>query len=239
MKIEENDQEYGTVNHNYTTFTMKGVRMGFVKKVFGILSIQMLITASLILYAINQDGFVKFANQNTYLQILCQIILLCILLTLLCCNKFFKKFPLNYFLLFTFTLCESYLVSILCANSDPKDVLISASLTCSVVICLTLYAWITDTDFTTFGGILFVLGIIFIGGSIILIFIKSKVFYIIMTCLGIFLFSLYIIYDVQLIIGKGRYSLDYDDYAIGALILYIDIINLFLEILSLTNATRG
>ena len=57
---------------------------------------------------------------------------------------------------------------------------------------------------------------------------------------GSLLFSFFIVYDVQLIAGgkhqKMRFGLD--EYAFAALILYMDIINLFLHILSLLGERR-
>ena len=47
------------------------------------------------------------------------------------------------------------------------------------------------------------------------------------------LMALYILIDTQLIIGGGRYKLSIDDYIIGAIILYIDIIYLFIYLLAI------
>lgn len=45
---------------------------------------------------------------------------------------------------------------------------------------------------------------------------------------SIILYGFYLIYDTQLIIGGRHSELEIDDYIIGALIIYIDIIVLFL-----------
>ena len=45
------------------------------------------------------------------------------------------------------------------------------------------------------------------------------------------LFSIYLVIDTQLIIGSKKHSLELDDYVLGTVLLYLDIINLFLEIL--------
>ena len=49
--------------------------------------------------------------------------------------------------------------------------------------------------------------------------------------LGVFLFGVYLIFDTQLIMGGKRYELSIDDYVVGALILYLDIIMIFLYLL--------
>merc|ERR1711879_1103277 len=58
--------------------------------------------------------------------------------------------------------------------------------------------------------------------------------------IGAILFSFYIVYDTQIIVGGNhkKYQLSVDDYAFGALTLYVDIINLFMMILSLFGDRR-
>ena len=51
--------------------------------------------------------------------------------------------------------------------------------------------------------------------------------------MGVILFGIYLVIDTALILQGGKYGLTIDDYILGALILYIDIINLFLFILRL------
>ena len=56
-----------------------------------------------------------------------------------------------------------------------------------------------------------------------------------MCCVMCVFYGFYIIYDTQLIVGGRKHELSYDDYIIGALMLYVDIIGLFLELLELLN----
>ncbi len=52
--------------------------------------------------------------------------------------------------------------------------------------------------------------------------------------LGVIVFSIYIVIDTKLIIGGNRrFQLSTDDYVVGALLLYIDIIELFMYLLLL------
>lgn len=59
------------------------------------------------------------------------------------------------------------------------------------------------------------------------------------ACLGALLFSIYLIYDTQLILGKGQYSYSLDDAYLAAIQLYLDIINLFLNILRIVGAASN
>lgn len=55
----------------------------------------------------------------------------------------------------------------------------------------------------------------------------------VLCCLGILVFSFYLIYDTQMVMGNGQLALGIDDYVFGALQLYIDIVQIFLYILQL------
>ena len=49
---------------------------------------------------------------------------------------------------------------------------------------------------------------------------------------GGLIFSLYIVYDTQLMLGgKHKYALDPEEYVFAALSLYLDVINLFIYVL--------
>ena len=49
---------------------------------------------------------------------------------------------------------------------------------------------------------------------------------------GALIFSLYIVYDTQLMMGgKHKYALDPEEYIFAALNIYLDIVNLFMYIL--------
>ncbi len=49
--------------------------------------------------------------------------------------------------------------------------------------------------------------------------------------ISVLIFSFYLIFDTQLIMGGKRYEIEIDDYILGAIILYTDIITIFLYLL--------
>lgn len=54
---------------------------------------------------------------------------------------------------------------------------------------------------------------------------------IVIACaLGI-VYTIYLLVDTQMILGGKNKSLSLDNYALGAIIIYADIVNLFLQIL--------
>lgn len=102
------------------------------------------------------------------------------------------------------------------------------------MLALTIYALRTTNDLTMYGGSLYIFSTALIICSLVLLFVPNSRFWtVFFSGLSVILFGFYLIYDVQIIVGGGRYEIDNDDYILGALIIYIDIIMLFLHILKL------
>lgn len=76
-----------------------------------------------------------------------------------------------------------------------------------------------------------VLGLVMLVFGIVTIFWKDPIVQLIYSCLGALMFGIYLIYDTQLVLGKHKYSYSLDDAYLAAIQLYIDIIELFLNIL--------
>merc|ERR1719254_371347 len=106
---------------------------------------------------------------------------------------------------------------------------------------LTTYACLTKTDFTGLGPYLVcaLLGLIAFGFVALLVSFFCASCYSLMSVIyagvGAVLFSMYIVYDTQLIVGgrHKKHQFSVDDFAFAALNLFLDIINLFLMLLSL------
>merc|ERR1719508_366985 len=93
----------------------------------------------------------------------------------------------------------------------------------AITLALTVFAFQTKIDFTAMGGVL------------IAIFLpQSRTLKLVYASIGAIIFSLYIIYDTQLMVGGShKYSLSPEEYVFAALNLYLDIINLFMYILQI------
>merc|ERR1712048_325189 len=119
-------------------------------------------------------------------------------------------------------------------------------MTAAIFSLLTAYACTTKTDFTGMGPYLFaaLFGLIMFG-LFVMIFSwiwpgMYSIAHMIYAALGAILFSFYIVYDTQLIVGGDhkKHQFSVDDYAFAALDLYLDIINLFLMLLSLFGSRK-
>ncbi len=223
------------VNTNVFSFDKAEVRLNFIKKVYLILGTQLVITCAFCIASMLIDGAVQFYEENVWLLCISMFLYITTNYALFCYPSVARNYPINYVLLFIFTISFSYVVAFICAMSPPHNVIIAAGLTALMTISLTIYAWTTKTDFTYMGGLLFMLSFVFVGACFFSIFYPSDLVAIIISAFGIILFGIYLIYDTQLIVGKKDNKLRIDDYIIGALSLYIDIMEIFLNILDILN----
>ena len=111
---------------------------------------------------------------------------------------------------------------------------------CAVVcLALTIFALQTRWDFTLCSGILFVGVIVLLIFGIVSICIPSKVLDLVYATLGALIFSVYLVVDTQLMLGgKHNYAISPEEYIFAALNLYLDIINIFLYILTIVSRSR-
>lgn len=198
-----------------------------------------MITALLTAIVLASEELQRFMILNPAIMFVCLVVYMVCLYALVCYPKISRTVPLNYSLLFLFTLAMSYVVGFICSQYSPKIVTAAAILTALMMIGLTTYACYTKTDFTMCGGLLFAMGFVLIGMIFVGFFITDKFYHAVLCALTLVLLSVYVIYDTQLIVGKHSYKYMVDDYILAALNLYLDIINMFLTILRILGKATG
>lgn len=151
-----------------------------------------------------------------------------------------RKVPNNYIMLLVFTVCETYVLAATCvyyAATSPGTTLQAFAGTALITLACTLYAFTTKKDFTFRGGLFFIVAMTLFFMVMIMLPIfaitGNTIGYDIILAIVVMLLGFYIIVDTQMIVGKGRWSLSMDDYTIGAMVLYVDIITVFLYLLAL------
>ena len=122
------------------------VRLGFIRKVYGILSVQLFVTTIFSLLAMVSDSVKKFMINNFGILLLMLLLAIFLPCVIVCCNGQMRQFPQNYIILGVFTLAESYLIGFICAYTKPEVVFMAASMTFVMVASLTIYAITTKND---------------------------------------------------------------------------------------------
>ncbi|KAG6435505.1 hypothetical protein SASPL_100379 [Salvia splendens] len=223
IDIESGERLYPGIGHGENQ-----LRWGFIRKVYGILAAQILVTtaftAATVLYVPINDllrensGFLLFLVFTPF-----------ILLWPLYIYR--QKHPLNMVFLGLFTASMSLTVGVSCANTEGRLVLEALILTSAVVSALTGYTfWAAKKgkDFSFLGPILFTsLFILVLTGFIQMVYPLGSTTMAVYSAISAIIFSGYIVYDTDNLIKRFTY----DEYIWASVTLYLDVLNLFLTIL--------
>lgn len=222
-----------------SSFADTVVRNGFVRKVFGIVAAQLAVTVAFAALCIFQPDIRLYVARNQWTFWLAWGLAIGLLLTLMCVEKARRSYPTNMLLLGAFTVVQAFLVGMISARYNIEAVMLAFLVTCVAVGALSLFAVNTKVDVTRWGSLLLVALVAFIVLLLVGLFWISKVLYLVIAGFACLLFSAYLIYDIQLVMGGRYYSISPDEYIFAALNIYLDIINLFLWILTIIGLAGG
>ncbi|MCD9642574.1 BI1-like protein [Datura stramonium] len=204
------------------------LRWGFIRKVYYILAAQILLTTVVSAVTVLYTPINHLLRGNTILLILLIFLPLILLWPL---YIYQQKHPLNFVFLGLFTISLSICVGVGCANTEGRIVLEALILTSALVLALTGYTfWASrrGQDLSFLGPILFAsLSVIVLTGFMQLFFPFGSTTTAIYCAISAIVFCAYIVYDTYNLIKRFTY----DEYIWASVNLYLDILNLFLDIL--------
>ncbi|XP_051463898.1 protein lifeguard 4 [Apus apus] len=216
----EDDFNYGT---NVASASVH-IRMAFLRKVYSILSVQILLTTVISAIFLYSTGVKAFVLERPALVLIPWIGSLAVIVAL---GFYSHKHPVNLYLLFGFTLLVALSVAFTVSFFDVSVVLQAFLLTTAVFLGLTAYTLQSKRDFSKFGAGLFTCLWILIFSCLLRVFFYSETIELVVAAAGALLFCGFIIYDTHLLMHK----LSPEEYIQAAINLYLDIINLFLHLL--------
>jgi len=186
---------------SYGGFDEIRIRHGFIKKTYSIISLQMLLTTAVCSLIIFVADIKHFFYANSWILWVLMAGTFIIMLVLACCEGVARSYPTNLILLAIFTLFESVIVGCISSVYDTETVLIAVVITSVVVVGITIFAFQTKIDFTGMGIYLFVASLVLLVFGIFAIIFASKVLQIVYSAIGALLFSFYLVFDTQLMLG--------------------------------------
>ncbi|CAD8068895.1 unnamed protein product [Paramecium primaurelia] len=203
----------------------------FAKKVFSIVGFQLMAT-SLVAYGAMSFKFIETLCEILYIPAVIATIVTGIWLYL--SKSSARKFPLNYILLSIFTLGEAIALAITCAQiSDPELIFQAFLITTGIVVALATYAMTTKNDLSYHGAAIFLFSFGCCIAGITYFIFRSSFAYQIYLIGGAIMLGFYLVYDIQLIIGDKQLRLTVDDYILGSIMIYTDIIKIFIRVLKI------
>ncbi|KAF0871826.1 LFG3 protein, partial [Crocuta crocuta] len=213
------------------------VRHVFIRKVYSIISIQLLITVAIIAIFTFVKPVGDFVRRNLFVYYVSYAVFLATYLTLACCQGPRRRFPWNIILLTLFVSLEGLREGVVRVVYETKAVIIAMIITAVVSISVTIFCFQTKVDFTSCTGLFCVLGIVLmVTGIVTAIVLSFKYIYwlhMVYAALGAICFTLFLAYDTQLVLGNRKHTISPEDYITGALQIYTDIIYIFTFVLQL------
>ncbi|XP_021234886.1 protein lifeguard 2 isoform X4 [Numida meleagris] len=209
----------------------RNVRRVFIRKVYAILMVQLLVTLVIVAFFTFCEPVKGYVQVHSGWYWASYAVFFVTYLILACCSGPRRYFPWNLILLSIFTLSMAYLTGMLSSYYDTKSVLLCLGITALVCLSVTIFSFQTKFDFTSYQGVLFVmLMVLFFGGIILAVILPYKYvpwLHAIYALLGAIIFTMFLAFDTQMLMGNRRYSLSPEEYIFGALNIYLDIIYIF------------
>jgi len=188
------------------------IKRGFIVKVYGILIYQIFITSFLVFLGLISSSFKKLLLGSDFLYIKSLIITFSFLFLPKCYPSIYQEVPMNYIALTIFTLGYSWLIALFTCSFSILSIILALFLMLVSVVSLIAF-------------------ILFIVSCIISLFFGLKIADLFMIFFVFLFVSVYILFDKNEIIIKGKCNFKEDDYILASMRLYYDLIILFLEIL--------
>eukprot|EP00437_Effrenium_voratum_P018435 CAMPEP_0181454958 /NCGR_PEP_ID=MMETSP1110-20121109/30510_1 /TAXON_ID=174948 /ORGANISM="Symbiodinium sp., Strain CCMP421" /LENGTH=243 /DNA_ID=CAMNT_0023579327 /DNA_START=56 /DNA_END=787 /DNA_ORIENTATION=+ len=228
---------YADVESQLQGVSAQQVRLGFVRKVYGIVCAQVMFTAlfgALCCWGPLNAPILRLATSSP--RLLQWGTLIASLVALAMCQLGKDRYPINMLGLCFLTAVMSLDVGVVCAMVAAiglgELVVQAAVITSLLTLGLTLYTFKSKRDFSFLGAALWPLLFGLVVFSLLSVFFPSLQMGwtgLLFSFAGAGIFCAYIVFDTWRILNQ----MNCDDYVQGAIQLYLDIVNLFLYILEI------
>mmetsp|Transcript_64422 Transcript_64422/g.153685 ORF Transcript_64422/g.153685 Transcript_64422/m.153685 type:complete len:255 (+) Transcript_64422:86-850(+) len=221
------------------------IRRGFVRKVYGTVAVQLCATA--VIAAPIASASDRWLQTYGSLLMTLPLLLSLAMLVIACVSRggiqgLMRRYPSNMAMLSLFTISESCLVGLICSAYELQVVLLAVALTGGAVAALTMWAVRTKVDTTELGPQLAAAGWGLFAVGMAALLLGSPMLETLYSCAAALLFAGYLVYDTQLIVGNkhgSRRQFSIDDYAFASLLIYMDIVRMFIHLLRLLGKDNG
>ncbi|XP_061909155.1 protein lifeguard 2-like isoform X2 [Entelurus aequoreus] len=224
------------------TWDDRNIRRIFIRKVYAILMIQLLVTFAIVSLFTFCDPVKDYIQTNPGWYWASYGVFFVTYLTLSCCSAPRRQFPWNLILLAIFTLALSYMTGMLSSFYNTKSVVMCLGITTAVCLLVTILSFQTKVDVTSYQGVLLIFCIVmFISGLVLAAVLPFQYVPWLDTTyavLGAILFTMFLAFDTQLLMGNKRYTISPEEYIFATLNIYLDIVYIFSFFLQIFGTRR-
>lgn len=203
-------------------------RATLVRRTYGLVFLSVLVTMLGSAFAFTQPQLMRGVIQHPFITFFCMFI------PLMMAQRAARDFPKNVILTLLFTFIEGIWLAPFLAMTEanaPGAVTSAAALTFVAFGGLTLYALLSRRDFSAWGGFFMIGVLVLFVAMLINMFVASAAAGVWISAVGVLIFSGLLVFDTWRILRSGQFG--QDDYVIAAVQIYLDLLNMFMFILSL------
>jgi modulator of FtsH protease len=208
-------------------------RATLVRRTYGLVFLSVITTILGSAFAFSQPAVMNGVLQHPFITFICMFA------PLIMAQRAARDFPKNLILTFLFTFIEGIWLApflMLAERNAPGVVSQAAILTFAAFGVLSLYAVVSRRDFSAWGSFLMVGVFVLLAAMIINIFVGSAAGGLWIAAIGVMIFSGLLVFDTWRLLRSGAYG--QDDYVLTAVAIYLDLLNMFVFILSLLGGGR-
>lgn len=206
-------------------------RATLVRRTYSLVFASILVTIAGVAFAMTSPAMMNAVLAHPFITGLCMFA------PLIGAQVARNSFPQNIGFVFLFTFAAGLYQAPFIALAErlsPGIAMQAGILTLSAFGALTLYAFISRRDFSAWGGFLATGVVVLFVASLLMMFTHSTAGYTWLAGIGVLLFSGLLVFDTW----RMRNVFGPDDYVMAAVSIYLDLLNMFVFILSLLSGGR-
>ncbi|MFC0875133.1 Bax inhibitor-1/YccA family protein [Saccharicrinis sp. FJH2] len=223
-------------------FEIAAEQQRFITKVYGWMTFALAITGLIAMWISSTPQIVNVIVNNQILffgLLIGELILVGSLASMV--KKMSAKLATLLFVLYS--VLNGFTFSVIFLAFTAESIATTFFITAGTFGVMSFYGYVTKSDLTRMGNLLFMALIGLIIASVVNFFFQNEMLYWITTYAGVFIFVGLVAYDTQKIkkmniIGNEGTEEDKKEAIMGALTLYLDFINLFLFLLRIFGRRR-
>lgn len=236
-------EHYNDYHHQSSSDHLAGnlhgkARLGFVRKVFGILAFELIFTALWIVSVKSSVNLHHMVKGSHGLGIFFAIITFIGTLTLALSKTAARTVPYNYAILSTVVFSMAWTTSYACTFYSIDTIMLAALGTAAAVGGIYFYA-LTSTATYNYAKAFLYSSLFILGFQLFSMFFLARDAYDFwISVLFSITTSISILYHMEAILGKKSVRYSQDDYIQAAMNLYIEIVQLFIELLKILDKLK-
>jgi len=203
-------------------------RATLVKRTYGLVFLSILVTMAGAAFTFTQEALLTSVARHPFISFLC------VIAPLIMAQRSAREFPKNIILTFVFAFVEGVYIApflYIAERTAPGVAMQAGALTFAAFGVLTLYALFSRRDFSAWGSFLIVGVVVLFLAMILNSFIGGVAGAMWISAIGVMIFSGLLVFDTWRIVRSGAYTKD--DYVLATVAIYLDLLNMFIFIVSL------